>query len=200
MIKLYTRPRTRGSRPRWILEEIGVPYEMVLMESGAAKSDPDYLKIHPLGAVPALQDGDLTLFESSAICLHLAEKFPEKKLIPPPATKERAHCYQWIAFVLTTVEQQAFTYFLHTVRYEEAPRNPAVAAEAKEAFKGSLEILSRAVEGKEFIVGNTLTVADVVVGSVLNWAMALKMSEVNPTLTAYLSRLKERPAFKRSLA
>lgn len=200
MIKLYTRPRTRGTRPRWILEELGVPYEMVTVESGAAKNNPAYLKIHPLGAVPALQDGDLTLFESSAICLHLAEKFPEKKLIPPPATNERAHCYQWIAFVLTTVEQQAFTYFLHTVRYEESRRNPAVAAEAKEAFQGSLDILTRAVEGKDFIVGNTLTVADVVVGSVVNWAMALKMSEGNPTLNAYMSKLKERPAFKRSLA
>ncbi len=200
MIKLYTRPRTRGSRPRWILEEIGVPYEMVPVESGAAKTNPDYLKIHPLGAVPAMQDGDLTLFESSAICLHLAEKFPEKKLIPPPASKDRAHCYQWIAFVLTTVEPPAFTYFLHTVRYDEARRNPAMAAEAKEKIQVSLDVLASAVEGKEFLVGDHLTVADVIASSVVNWALAMKMSEANPTLNGYLSKLKERPAFKRSIA
>jgi glutathione S-transferase len=200
MIKLYTRPRTRGSRPRWILEEIGVPYEMVNVESGAAKTQPDYLKIHPLGAVPALQDGDLTLFESSAICLHLAEKFPEKKLIPPPATNDRAHCYQWIAFVLTTLEPQAFTYFLHTVRYEESRRIPAMAVEAKEKIQTSLDILTHAIEGKEFLVGDHLTVADVITSSVVNWAIAMKMTDGNAVLNGYLSKLKERPAFRRSIA
>ncbi len=198
MIKLYSRPRTRGSRPRWILEEIGTPYEVITVESGAATAE--YKKIQPLGGVPAMQDGDLTMFESSAICLHLAEKFPEKKLIPPPGSNDRAHCYQWIAFVLTTVETQAFTYFLHTIRYEEARRNPALAAEAKEKMKTALDVLTAALEGKDFLVGDNLTVADVIAASVVSWAVAMKMTDGNPVLNGYLAKLKERPAFKRSIA
>lgn len=198
MIKLYARARTRSSRPRWVLEELGVPYEMIPVEQGAP--NPEYLKVHPLGAVPAMQDGDLTMFESSAICLHLAEKYPEKKLIPPPASKDRAHVYQWIAFVLTTVEPQAFTYFLHTVRYEESRRIPALATEAKEKIRTALDVLTKALEGKEFLVGENLTVADVITCSVVNWALSMKMIDGSPALNSYLSKLKERPAFKRSIA
>jgi len=90
MLTLYYSPQSRAIRPRWLLEEIGVPYELkrLNLQAGEQKK-PGYLKINPNGTVPALVDGDLALFESAAICQYLADKFPEKRLAPPVGTPER---------------------------------------------------------------------------------------------------------------
>src|SRR5438105_1904684 len=102
-MKLFYVPRTRSSRPRWLLEEMGVPFELVRLTPPDARK-PEHLALHPLGHVPVLQDGDFTLFESAAISLYLAEKFPEKKMLPPPGTRERALVYQWLFYAMTEVE------------------------------------------------------------------------------------------------
>jgi glutathione S-transferase len=84
-MKLYFAPRTRAVRPRWLLEELGVPYELVKLDpSKQENKTPAFLALHPFGEIPVLVDGDVTLFESAAICLYLADRFPEKNLAPPP--------------------------------------------------------------------------------------------------------------------
>ena len=103
-LKLHYVPQTRAGRVRFVLEELGVPFELLRMEAKDTKS-PEYLKVNPLGHVPALVDGDTTVIESAAICMYLADKFPEKKLAPPPGTPERAAYYQWIVYAMVTMSR-----------------------------------------------------------------------------------------------
>src|SRR6185436_6612060 len=104
-MKLYHSQHTRSGRARWMLEEIGAKYdiERLALSKGEHKT-PEYLAINPQGAVPTLVDGDLKLAESSAIIMHLADKFPEKKLVPPVGSKERAEYYKWMVYVPSTVD------------------------------------------------------------------------------------------------
>src|SRR5207253_1232227 len=101
-VKLYFNAFSRAVRARWMLEELGVPHEIVPFDF--EKEDPEYLKIHPLGMVPAVVDDGKPLFESSAIVMHYADKYPEKKLAPALGTYERALYYQWIFFTMTHLE------------------------------------------------------------------------------------------------
>src|SRR5258705_12836566 len=104
-MKLYYARMTRAGRPRWMLEETGAPYELVRLDlSRGEHKKPEYMKIHPHGSVPALDDGDLALFESAAICAYLADKFPEKRLAPPVGTPARGLYYQWIVYSMATME------------------------------------------------------------------------------------------------
>ena len=103
-MKLYYAPQTRAGRVRWMLEEIGAPYELVRLDmSKGDHKKPEYMKIHPHGAVPALADGDLAMFESAAICAYLADKFPEKRLAPPVGTPPRGLYYQWMIYSMATL-------------------------------------------------------------------------------------------------
>src|SRR4051812_36470373 len=99
MIQLYYSPRTRAVRPRWLLEEMGIPYELIRLNlSEVPQTRPEYFKLHPHGAVPTLQDGELTLIESGAICSYLAEKYPDKKMAPLPNSKLRPLYLQWMFY------------------------------------------------------------------------------------------------------
>ncbi len=98
-MQLYFAPRTRASRPRWLLEELEVPYELVKLDLSKQESrTPAYVALHPFGEVPVLVDGDVTLFESSAICLYLADRFPEKRLAPSLGSPDRGPYLQWMLF------------------------------------------------------------------------------------------------------
>ncbi len=200
-LKLYYAPKTRSTRPRWVLEELGVPYELerIDLPSGGHKK-PEYLKVHPLGAVPAFKDGDKPMIESAAICMYLADKFPEKKLAPAVGTPERGDYYQWIMFGMATMEPIVYTVFQHTVMLAPEKRNPNIADEAKTKYKNALNALSEALKGKQFVVGNQFTVADVVIGSILSWSKAMGMLNDHPDLVAYSKSLAERPAYKKAIA
>src|SRR5262245_13357522 len=114
-MKLYYAPKTRATRCRWLLEEMGVPYELVQLDlSKGGHKPPGYLEANPHGAVPALTDGDLTMIESSAICMYLVDKFPEKKMAPPPGTPERGRFYQWMVYAVATVEPPVLDYAMNT--------------------------------------------------------------------------------------
>src|SRR5262245_61414079 len=171
MLKLYFAPQSRAGRPRWMLEEIGAPYELVRLdlEKGDQKK-PAYLKINPNGTVPALVDGDLALFESAAICQYLADKFPDKHLAPPAGTPARGRYYQWIHYAMSGLEPPLVTIFLHTMRKPEAERLPVLVTEARTQLKGVLGILEQALAGHTYMVGNEFTTADVMIASTLGWA------------------------------
>ena len=202
MLTLYHSAQSRSVRPRWLLEELGVPYETVrlnLQEGDQRK--PEYLKINPNGTVPALVDDGVKLFESAAICEYLADKFPEKRLAPPPGTPARGYYYQWIHFGMSTLEPPLITIFLHTVMKPEAERLPQLVGPAREQLRGSLAVLDQALVGRTFVVGDDLTAADVVVGSTLAWAQMIGLLDAStPATAAYMGRLMGRPAFQRAMA
>jgi glutathione S-transferase len=198
-MKLYYAPQTRSIRPRWLLEEIGAPYELVTMslKSGDHKK-PAYLKVHPHGVVPALEDGDVKLFESGAICAYLADKFPDKKLAPAPGTKERGYYYQWLFYAMATMEPPVLRVFLNTVMLPEAQRKPSEVEEGKKQWAEVAKVLSAALEGKEYLVGNQFSAADIMVGSIAGWSSFMGLLEGFPVLQEYAGRLSARPAFQRA--
>jgi glutathione S-transferase len=202
MLTLYHSAQSRSVRPRWLLEELGVPYavERLNLQSGDQKK-PAYLKINPNGAVPALVDGDVTLFESAAICEYLADKFPDKRLAPAVGTAARGYYYQWIHFAMSALEPPLLTIFLHTVMKPEGERLPQLVPPAREQLKASLGVLEQALTGRSVLVGDDLTTADVMVGSTLAWAQMLGLIDATtPAIAAYMGRLMGRPAFQRAMA
>ena len=202
MLKLYYSAQSRAARPRWLLEEIGAPYELVRLNLQAGEQRrPAYLTVNPNGTVPTLVDGDLTLFESAAICQYLADKFPDKRLAPPPGTPARALYYQWIHYAMSGLEPPAVTIFLHTVMKPEAERLPVLVTEAKEQLGKALGVVDRALAGRDFILGGEFSTADVMIGSTLVWDQMLGIVGADrAAISAYLGRLAARPAFQRANA
>ena len=186
-------------RPRWLLEEIGAPYELVTLDfSKNEHKTAAYLKIHPHGAVPALVDGELTMFESAAICTYLADKFPEKHLAPPLGTPARGLYYQWMHYSMATLEPPVIQVFMHAVMLPEAQRSAAAADEGRTKFADVAGVLSRALKGRPFILGEHFSAADVMLGSTLSWSSFLGLLNEQPEVQAYVKRLSERPAFQRA--
>ena len=199
---LYHYPQSRSFRPRWLLEELGVPYQVVRVDLPAGEHKrPEYLKINPNGAVPALVDGELVLFESAAICQYLADKVPEKRLVPALGTPARGLYYQWMHYAMASLEPPILDIFMHTVRRPESERIPAVAEEARPLFATRLDVLERALAGRSFILGEEFSAADVMLGSLLGWARAMRiLGDERPNVAAYVTRLTQRPAFRRASA
>ncbi|WP_426749715.1 glutathione S-transferase family protein [Myxococcus sp. Y35] len=198
-MKLYYFQQSRATRVRWMLEELGIPYELepVDMLKGGHKQ-PAYLKVHPLGALPAIEDEGGPLFESAAIIMHLADTSPEKRLAPPVGTHERGEYYQWILFAMTEMEPPIIAIAQHTLFLPEAERSAGTVARASKRFKAVAAVLEERLKGRDFILGNTFSAADVVLGGVLYFAKRMEqLGDDTPVLKSYSSRLLERPAAKK---
>jgi glutathione S-transferase len=200
-MKLYHSPMSRSTRPRWLLEEIGAPYELVRLDLAAGEhKKPDYLKIHPHGAVPALVDGDLAMFESAAICAYLADKFPDKKLAPPVGTPARGRYYQWLVYCMATLEPPVLQVFLNTRMLPEVDRSAKAVDEGRKKFAEVARVLEQALTGKSYLLGEQFSAADVMIGSTLAWAGAMGILEGHEVLQAYVKRVTDRPAYQRARA
>jgi glutathione S-transferase len=194
-MRVYHRENAgRPLRVVWTLEELGEPYELTVMtreEGGGA----EHLARHPLGRVPVLEDDEGFVFESAAICLHLADLHPQAGLAPAPATHERALVYQWTIFAPAELEPPLIE------AATQAERDPERAAVARTRFNAAAGAVSAALDGGEFLVGGRFTVADVLVGSALRFTARAGFAEDLPAnLTDYIARLAQRPAFQRAVA
>lgn len=190
MPKLYWCPRTRAIRPRWLLEELGLVYELVQVDE-AMRASEEYRRIHPLGKVPALVDGEVSLFESAAICLYLADKHIDLGLAPPLGVDElRAPYDQWMVFGVATLEQAAMPVLM------AGPEGPS--AEAQQRLAAVFGVLDRAVEPGPFLLGEQFSAADVMLGSMAIWADAAGALEAYPHLQKYAQRLSQRDAYQRA--
>lgn len=202
MLTLHYAPRTRATRVRWMLEELGVPYHLRRVDvAGGEHKRPEYLAtVHPLGHLPSLTDGDRTLFESAAQVLYLADKFPAAQLAPPPGTPERGQFYQWVFFATTEMEPHCWAHWLHTRVLPEDRRIAGLAERARATLNHNLvAIEDHLADGREYLLGS-FTAADVVAGWVATWAFGQKMVDDRPHLAAWSRRLAERPANQRARA
>lgn len=200
MITLYHAPLSRSLRVRWLLEELGLAYEIVPMQfSAASLRAPDYLKIHPVGRVPAIRDGDLTLFESGAIVQYLLETYGDGRLEPAAGTRERAFYWQWFHFAEATLMPPLGVIIQHAFLRPEAERIPAVLPDARQRAGEALDAVETALEW-ECLVGS-FTAADVMMGYSVRAAKMLGcVGQEKPRLLAYLERLEQRPALQKALA
>ena len=195
MIKLYGVPGSRAMRSLWMLEEIGVPYENIKTNFATGDTrQPAYLKINPNGHIPALQDGDVTLWESLAINLYLARKY-DKGLWPKTVAGE-GHTFKWSIWAMTEAEEPALTALLHRMFLPAAQRDKAKADDAAQRFETPLRVLDGELAGKSYLVEDTFTVADLNVAAVICWApMAGIDLGKAANVAAWMNRCTARPAY-----
>ena len=205
-ITLYFAPFTRATRPRWLLEELGVPYDLVTVDLAAgAQRDEAYLRdVHPLGKVPALKedgpDGNV-IIESTAIVATLADRHLDKGLAPAPSDPARAQYLQWLFYGAVTLEPVVVR-AAGRVRVEPPPSPEEKArlhAIDVDDFHAVAVILERTLTGQDWLLSSGFSAADVVVGAVAIWANSLKLCEDLPAVKAWVARCKARPAFRISM-
>lgn len=199
-MKLYGFGPTRSLRALWGLRELGAEFEFVPVNLVAGEHrHPDFLRLNPAGKIPVLVDGDLVLTESAAIVLYLAEKYRAKGLLPADI-KERAQVYRWVMFAVTELEQPLWRIAKHTFVLPEDKRLPQDVALASEDFAAMARVLERHMEGRHFIVGNRVTVADCVTAYLMDWANENHLIDGCPQLRAYLERMYARPTAPQRIA
>jgi glutathione S-transferase len=194
-MKLYYSPQTRAVRVRWLLEELEAPYELVRVSLRDKPTDHP----HPHGAVPVFVDGELTLIESAAICMYIADKLPERGLAPPPGSPGRGLYYQWIVYAMATVEPEVIRAASHSQMLPVEKRDPEILKAARDKIAEQLGFIERGLAGQEFLVGK-FSAADVVLGGVVNWARLLGLVSGFANVEAWSDRLRGRPALKRARA
>jgi glutathione S-transferase len=192
MMKLYWSPRSRSFTTLWLLEETGQPYEKVLIDiSTGAQKTPEFLAVNPMGKVPALQDGDVAIAESAAICAYVAERIPEAKLAPPFGDPTRGKYLQWLFFAPSCIEPALIQIFTKL----EVPTSTAAWGSAAQVF----DVLDQALATGPWILGEAFSAADIVIGSGLNFAIRqFKMVPSRPAFDRYLDACAARPAFQRA--
>jgi glutathione S-transferase len=194
MMKLYWSPRSRAFTTLWLMEETGQPYERVLTDiSTGAQKKPEFLAINPMGKVPALQDGDAAMGEAAAICAYVADRYPQTNLAPPVDDPRRAKYLYWLFFAPACIEPAIIQLFTKI----QVPTSTAGWGDAAQVF----DVLDRAVETGPWLLGDSFSAADVVIGSGLNYAVrAFKMVPTRPSFDRYIDRCAARPAFQRATA
>lgn len=192
-LTLYHAIPSRGFIVRWMLEELGEPYDITLLDLDAQdQKKADYLKINPMGRVPALRHGDKVITESAAICFYLAEAFPNANLSVPVGSPLRADYLRWMFFAPVTAEPAIMWQLLGDIQTPGDYRPFAPIDEVADTLK-------QTVSGREFIVGHSFTAADVIVGSTIWWGLELMPAlPRHPELVSYWQGLEKRPAWQRA--
>lgn len=199
MIKLYGTPLSRAGRCIWMLEETGVPFELVLVSFAGEAQKPEFRRINPNGRVPALDDDGTIVWESMAINLHLADRYG--KALAPRDSSERAHVNQWSFWVMTEIEPGLIDALLHRVMRPPADRNPEVAAAGEAKLARPLAVLDEVLAGRTWLVGDRFTVADLNVASVLAIAAVAQIDlAAYPNVQRWLAACTGRPASERARA
>jgi glutathione S-transferase len=181
---------------RWALEEAGAPYEYVMLTKEEGRSE-EHAARHPLSRVPVLENGSGALFESAALCLHIADLYPEAELIPATTAHERGEVYQWSFFAMTELEPAMLR--AYTARHAAEPDAEKVARADARLAKVARAVAA-ALDGHDYLVGDRFTIADVVMGGVLDSARQYELMPDSPALHAYLGRLDAREAKQRAYA
>ena len=187
-MKHYFSPMSRAATTAWMLAELDVPHEQILIEMPAGENA-EYRAINPMGKVPALVDGDVLVTEAAAICAYLADRFPEKKLAPPPDSRERGRYYRYLFFPVVTLEP-----FLAVVSLGVDEWSPvSMGWGDRERVMATVEAMTPETG---WALGESFTTADVIFGGALAFFSGFGMMEPTPRVSAYIDRIKARPAYQ----
>jgi glutathione S-transferase len=188
-LTFYTNPMSRGRIVRWMLEEVGAPYETVVLGYDTSMKSEDYLAVNPMGKVPAIRHGDTVVTECGAICAYLADAFAEKGLAPPLGDKRRGPYFRWLFFAAGPVEQAVTGKALGLLADAEKSRMVGYGT-----FDDTMDALETAVANGPYICGDAFTAADVYVGSSIGWGLQFGTMPKRPAFEDYFGRLAARPA------
>jgi glutathione S-transferase len=206
MIRLHYHPGNASLTPHMLLEELGVPFELLLVDrANAAHKSPAYLKLNPNGLIPVLVDGDLVLYETAAICLHLADTHPHARLAPPLGSAERAHFYKWLVWCSATLQAMLMHYFYgeRMVNAGDAAAAAQVKAHAEARVGGMLDQLDAqlASHGADWLLGPDFSAVDPYALMLCRWTRGFaRPARSLPHLGPYLQRVLARPAVQRAFA
>jgi glutathione S-transferase len=206
MIHLHYAAGNASMTPHMLLEELGVPFELELVDrANNAHKSPAYLKLNPNGLIPVLVDGGLVLYETAAIVLHLVDTHPQAGLAPAVGTAERAHFYKWLVWLSASLQSQMPIYF-YTDRYVAAG-NKAGAAEVKAATEARIAALIDQIEaqlaahGGPWLLGERFSALDPYTLMLCRWTRSMaRPARTLPQLGPYLQRVLARPAVQRVFA
>lgn len=200
MITLYGLPKTSAGRCIWALEEVGTPYTLkeVDLRNKEHKS-PEFLKINPNGKVPAMVDGDVTLFESMAINFYLADTYKKELLGSSPL--EKGQVYQWSFWSVAELQDPIIQVFIQKVFVPADKRDHNVIEENEKKLPALLSVLNSSLAGKKFLTGNSFTLADLNTASVVSICNAIGEDLSSyPNIKTWLSAISDRPAFQKYMA
>jgi glutathione S-transferase len=188
-LTFYTHPMSRGRIARWMLEEVGEPYRTERLEYGTTMKAPEYLAINPMGKVPAVRHGDTVVTEAGAICAYLADAFPQAGLAPPSGDQRRGAYYRWMFFAAGPIEGAMAARGLGV---QVAPEQKRMTGwgDLGDLMNG----LETAIAGRDYVLGDTFSAADVYFGSHIGWGMQFGLIERRPIFERYDERLQNRPA------
>jgi glutathione S-transferase len=196
MIKLYHAPFTRSVRIYWLLEELGIPYQLetVSFQSNAIP----FGQASPAGKFPAIQDGDLTMFESGAILEYIIERYGKGRLAPAPDSSLRGRYLQWVHFAEATAFPPLGTLAWHMIFKKDADTIPTAIADYRGLATAALRVVESALDRQEYLLESGFSGADIMMGFTLAVAKALGvLTDQFPNVAAYLQRLEARPAFQK---
>jgi glutathione S-transferase len=182
----------------WLLEELGVPFDLTVM-SREVKQTPAYRALHPLGRSPVLEEEGGPVFESGALILHLADQHVDAGLIAPLGSHERALQYQWCFFAMTDMES-ALVDISRQLWKDSGEPDSEIIERATARFVATTSVIETALASGEYLVGNAFSVADILVGSVLGFARTGEITELPARVVPYVDRLEARPARQRAVA
>ena len=198
MPTLYHCPETRSMRSLWLLNELDIPFQVVEMPFDLKYlRAPEYLMVHPLGRIPALRDGDLTMFESGAISQYLCERYDTKGLDRPIGHAERPHWLQWIHFAETMIVHAA-SLVQQWVFISDEERSRAVIKLESRRIGKCLDLLERELQTRDYLLPSGFSAADTNVGFSVYFSTAFVSLAAHPAVEAYRQRIIARPAFQRA--
>ncbi|MEG6509419.1 glutathione S-transferase family protein [Methyloligella sp. 2.7D] len=193
-LTLYHAIPTRSSIVRWMLEELGEPYDLVLLNVFEGEQmTPDYLALNPMGKVPTLRHGDAVVSEVAAICTYLADEFPGAKLNKPIGDPDRGAYLKWLFFGPSCIEPAMFD---RAFPRKEEPREGTLGYGN---FDRVTNVTAEAVSKGTYLFGEEFTAADIVIGSLLRWGTLFKLLPERAEFKDYVARLEQRPALQRTL-
>jgi glutathione S-transferase len=193
MLKLYGNVRSRATRCLWMLEEIGAPYQLVEKTTKAEDlQSADYLRLNPNARIPTLVDGDTVLWESMAINLYLAQKYPGSL---PSDAATLGFAAQWSFWAMLETEALLLDLLMHRVLLAEHGRDPSLAARDELLLQKPLGILDAALRGRDHLAGSTFSVADLNVASILAWGRIARLDfSSHANVARWLDVCLKRPA------
>lgn len=194
-IVFYTNPMSRGRVVHWMLEEVGAPYEVKLLDFAKAEhKKPDYVALNPMGKVPAIVHRGVVVTEVAAILAYLADAFPAAGLAPATTAPERGTYLRWLIFGCGCVEPAVVDKMLERV---PAARTGAIGYGT---YADTMKTLHQAIEPGPFVLGERFSAADLYLASQIGWGLMTKAIEPDPAFGAYAKRATDRPAYQRAVA